>query len=89
MTNCLHISGGGKHSVVVTADGVFTFGKIPKFPIHSFSGSSKFGQLGHGNNERCTTPTRIQNLEEKVTKSACGDSFTALISESKLVKCNR
>ena len=61
---------GDYHSAIVTADGeLYTFG------------IGEYGVLGHGNDERCARPRRVDALAgEAVTSAACGWRHTACLT---------
>ena len=67
-----HASAGGSHSLAVSLDGaLFSFG----------NGGS--GQLGHGNAEDCTTPTRVLSLERTPVRLAvAGVSHSVIHTEA-------
>jgi RCC1 and BTB domain-containing protein len=67
----IQIECGGYHTVGLTKNGeVFTWG------------DNNYGQLGHGDMENRTVPTKVENLDGLViTKISCGYNHTAALTD--------
>ena len=63
------VAAGLRHSACVTAEGqLWTFGE-------GFG-----GKLGHGSEANCFEPTRVERLDERAVRVACGGHSTAVVT---------
>ena len=67
----IQIECGGHHTVGLTKNG----------EVFSSWGENGNGQLGHGDREGRTVPTKVESLDELgITKISCGNTFTAALT---------
>ena len=61
--------------------GDYTVGLTKNGDVYAW-GSNGSGQLGHGDNEPRTIPTKVESLDGRViTKISCGETHTAALTD--------
>ena len=67
--------------IQIECGGSYTVGLTKNGEVYAW-GSNGSGQLGHGDNEPRTIPTKVESLDGRViTKISCGESHTAALTD--------